>query len=53
MLQEHENRRKKNQHWKQIEKQIEQVLTHWRARIGERIGLENKQVSKKLVNLVL
>lgn len=45
-LQEHENRKKKNAQWKMIEKQVEQFLTHWRARISERIGIENKQVTE-------
>lgn len=34
------NRNRKNPHWKLIEKQLENVLVHWRARIG----MEKKQV---------
>ena len=31
---EHENRKKRNIQWKMIEKQVDQLLQHWRARIG-------------------
>ena len=31
---EHENRKKRNIQWKMIEKQVDQMLQHWRARIG-------------------
>ena len=40
-LQERENRRRKNVHWKLVEKQIENFLLHWKARIG----LDTKLVS--------
>ena len=38
---EHENRKKRNIQWKMIEKQVDQLLQHWRARIG----LESRAVS--------
>jgi len=41
-MQEHENRRRKNLQWKLVEKQIENLLLHWKARIG----LDSKQVSE-------
>ncbi|ELU18389.1 hypothetical protein CAPTEDRAFT_227625 [Capitella teleta] len=40
---DNENRKKKHAQWKVIEKQVEMMMLHWRARIGERIGLENKE----------
>jgi hypothetical protein len=46
--QEHENRRKKNLQWKLVEKQIENFLLHWKARVG----LDTKTVSLKQVNSV-
>lgn len=49
LAQEHENRRKKNIQWQQIEKQIEQVLQHWRARIG----LEQKKPANEVKPIVL
>jgi len=44
MLQEHENRRRKNLQWKVVEKQIENFLLHWKARIG---------IDAKLVSAIL
>ncbi len=38
---EHENRKKRHLQWKQLEKQVDLVLQHWRARIG----LESRQVT--------
>lgn len=35
------NKSRKNPQWRLIEKQLENVLTHWRSRIG----MEKKQVS--------
>jgi len=44
-LQEHENRRRKNLQWKLVEKQIENFLLHWKARIG----LDTKMVSGQCI----
>lgn len=43
---DNENKKKRSAQWRQIEQQVETLLLHWRARIGERIGLEKaKEVS--------
>ena len=39
------NRTRKNQQWRVIEKQLENVLIHWRARIG----MEKKQVPLNII----
>ena len=46
---EHENRKKRNIQWKMIEKQVDQLLQHWRARIG----LESRAVSSKFRSVIV
>lgn len=43
LAQEHHNRHKKNLHIQMIEKKVDQLLQHWRSRIG----LENKQQNEQ------
>ena len=43
IFQEHHNRHKKNLHIQMIEKKVDQLLQHWRSRIG----LENKHQNEQ------
>lgn len=49
LAQEHETRKRKNIQWKLVEKQIENVLLHWKARMG----IENKQQQQQEKLIVL
>ncbi|XP_053386463.1 dnaJ homolog subfamily C member 13-like isoform X2 [Mercenaria mercenaria] len=44
LAQDHQNKHKKNLHIQMIEKKVDQVLQHWRARIG----LESKQSKEQM-----
>ncbi|XP_052814797.1 dnaJ homolog subfamily C member 13-like isoform X2 [Mya arenaria] len=44
LAQDHQNRHKKNVHIQLLEKKVDQVLQHWRARIG----LESKQTKEQM-----